>query len=160
MKTNLGELAKSIAALRRVGSLPYPAKTRFDLIKVLGKAERHIKRYADIYDGISARYGTKVNAHQYTIPREKQPEWQKELDELNALEVTFKGERFKLSDIEALEEATAADIVALAWLIEQPADEEEDDPFKDWQASAPAADDDEMVEVKPLSQTLASAQIG
>lgn len=146
MKTNLGTLSKSIANLRKIASMPYPPETRLALIKVLGKAESRIAQYIEIFDGICARYGTKVRAHQFSIPREKQAEFQEEVDRLNALEVTFKGDRLKLSDIEALEDATAADIVALSWLIEQPVEEEDDDPFKDWQASAPPAVDAETSE--------------
>lgn len=120
MKVGLGTLVSSMDSLRRLSAEPLPARTAFDVAKVLRAVEAELKEYAKVRQQIFEQNGCRLteDKSQYIIPEEAQDIVQHELNELHAAEVDIPHEPIQ---VEALEKArlSASDMLVLAWLLSE-----------------------------------------
>ena len=88
MKTTLETLVNSFQSIRKLSTLDLGSpKTNFRFMGVVASAETEIEKHSKLRKGILEKYGDKHNSDEYFIPNEKLDAFNKDIDELNAIEI-------------------------------------------------------------------------
>lgn len=130
----LAQLNQSIGALSELTTQPIAIRTSFQIGKIIKAVNSEMEQYNASRTKLCEQYSNKdiegkaimVGADgkpivegqpgRYDIPKEKMPEFEKELAELLAIETQVPGQQIKVSDLNTVNIAPAL-LMNLEWLI-------------------------------------------
>ena len=119
LKVTIGQLLASAesGALNKLMAEPLRAAVAFRLKKVAPAIDAELRIFNETRIELCEKYGTKSEtADNYSIPDDKQAEFQAEFQQLLATEVELRGKVISVFDLGDTK-ISVADLTALDWLI-------------------------------------------
>jgi hypothetical protein len=131
IKITFKQLVESYPNLKKVAELNYLPETRYRMAKALMHVEQEKAHYDAQYKALAEKYDAQwVTATTFSIKKERLADFNNEVEQLRAIEISLPIERLKQSNVQDQIESPA-DIVALLWLVHFPdLDSEAEKPFE------------------------------
>jgi hypothetical protein len=103
-------------ALARLAEQRFPIKLSYKLTRIVDAAQRELKRARELHEKLVKQYGKSSDGQTWTVSPAKLEPFNKEYDELMALDVEIWGDLIQLDDLGEVD-ISASDLIALSWLI-------------------------------------------
>lgn len=119
MKVSLLDIINSASALKELFALKFDPRTAFKNSKLLAAVQNELNSYNDVYSKLLEKHGdlleTNDEEKKYTFNEKNRKKLNKELKDLQSLEIELEFEKIPLSKIES--NMSSSDMYSLRWLI-------------------------------------------